>query len=165
MSSKNFIAFRVDDEIATAIDEAVKQSRMSRSEWLTETVMIRLGMETPETRISIVVDKLEKVVGKLLSESPSKTPQKAHSEVLIEDKPIVQPKPKKTTTTPQGELSEAQLIIIELHNSYSEQGLPKIDHLIAEELNNRGILTPTRKEWDNRVVMNTKTRLKKNGKL
>ncbi|UNH28158.1 hypothetical protein MNY64_04955 [Moellerella wisconsensis] len=85
MSSKSFIAFRVNDEIATAIDEAVKQSRMSRSEWLTETVMIRLGMETPEARITIVVDKLEKAVGKLLSESPSKTPQKAHSEVSVED--------------------------------------------------------------------------------
>lgn len=148
------------DDLVKEID--AKRGDESFTSWIIKACQAELSEQEKK---SDQLDRIENMLMKMANVAPSKTPQKAHSEVLIEDKPIVQPKPKKRTTTPQGELSEAQLIIIELHNSYSEQGLPKIDHLIAEELNNRGILTPKGEQWDNRRVMNTKTRLKKNGKL
>lgn len=148
------------DDLVKEID--AKRGDESFTSWIVKACQAELSEQEKK---SDQLDRIENMLMKMANVTPSKTPQKAHSEVLIEDKPIVQHKPKKTTTTPQGELSEAQLIIIELHNEYSKKGRSSIDLLIAEELNKRGILTPKGERWDNRRVMNTKTRLKKNGKL
>lgn len=165
MAGSNFIAFRVDDELAEAINQAVAASGMSKTDWLTEAIMIRLGTDSPEARLTNLIEQLETVAAKLIAPAPHKAPSEPSGEVFQPQETQPPAKPKKTRQKRTGELTEAQLAIIELQRDFEAQGASRIDFLIADELNARGLLTATGTNWDNRRVMNAKVRLKQKGVL
>lgn len=165
MAGSNFIAFRVDDELAEAINQAVAESGMSKTEWLTEAIMIRLGSDSPEARLITLIDQLETAANKISSAMTRKTPSEPSGAAFPKSGGITKPSTVRTSRGPSGEVSEAQSKIIELQRRFEVEGATGIDFLIADALNELQIPTPTGTEWDNRRVMNTKVRLRKKGLL
>ena len=165
MAGSNFIAFRVDDDLAEAINQAVAASGMSKTDWLTEAIMIRLGTDSPEARLTNLIEQLETVAAKLIAPTLHNAPSELSGEVLQPQATQTPAKTKKTRQKRTGELTEAQMAIIELQRDFEAQGASRIDFLIADELNSRGLLTATGTNWDNRRVMNAKVRLKQKGAL
>ena len=165
MAGSNFIAFRVDDELAEAINQAVAASGMSKTDWLTEAIMIRLGTDSPEARLANLIEQLETVANKIASSDQRNTHSEPSGEVFQPNTNETITKPKKSRQKRTGELTEAQLAIIELKPDFEAQGASRIDFLIADELKARGLLTATGTNWDNRRVMNAKGRLKQKGAL
>lgn len=165
MAGSNFIAFRVDDDLAEAINQAVADSGMSKTEWLTEAIMIRLGTDSPEARLTTLIDQLEGVAKLITSSAHRKALPEPSGAIFPKSEGITKPSTGKARRRPSGEVSEAQNKIIELQRRFEEEGATGIDFLIAEALNELKIPTPTGTEWDNRRVMNTKVRLRKKGLL
>lgn len=167
MAGSNFVAFRVDDDLAEAIANAVAESGMSKTDWLTEAIVYRLGIDTPENRLNTIADRLENVTA-LLSSSLSastgeKKPSETRREVLTKQPTQSHALPKKSPQKRTGELSEAEKVIIELEDTH--QGKSNINQLISDHLNGLGLLTVTGKEWDALKVRDTKSRMKKRGNL
>jgi len=166
VAGSNFIAFRVDDDMAEAINQAVSASGMSKTEWLTEAIMIRLGTDSPEARLAAIVEQLESVANRIAStEAQMKAPEPRRDD--LNQKAANHPgKPAKRRMSRSGELTEAQRIIIDMQKELEESGADRIDYRIAEALNDRQIPTASGEgEWTNRIVMNTKVRLKRRGQL
>ncbi|MFW3708447.1 hypothetical protein ACKLK4_27485 [Klebsiella pneumoniae] len=69
--------------------------------------------------------------------------------------------PKKRQQAPRGGISPAQQVIIDLCNA--AEGSEGLDQAIADELNRRGMLSPSGVEWTHRTIMNTRVRLRKRG--
>lgn len=165
MAGSNFIAFRVDDDMAEAINQAVSVSGMSKTEWLTEAIMIRLGTDSPEARLTAIVEQLESVANKITSVEQKAAPE-PRREVLSPKDGVHTDKPVKRRVSRSGELTEAQKMIIDMQKELEGSGADRIDYRIAEALNERRIPTASGEgEWTNRIVMNTKVRLKKRGQL
>lgn len=167
MAGSNFVAFRVDDDLAEAISKAVAESGMSKTDWLTEAIVYRLGIDTPENRLNTIADRLENVTA-LLSASVSIQPRKGkpsepHSEDVTDQLTHAYAPEKKSPQKRTGELSEAEKVIIELEETH--QGKSNINQLISDHLNGLGLLTVTGKEWDALKVRDTKSRMKKRGQL
>ena len=55
----NFIAFRVDNGLAEVIESAVSYSGLSKTDWMIEAIVAKLGMDTPEARLNTAIDRLE----------------------------------------------------------------------------------------------------------
>ncbi|WP_241618866.1 hypothetical protein [Rosenbergiella epipactidis] len=167
MAGSNFVAFRVDDDLAEAIANAVAESGMSKTDWLTEAIVYRLGIDTPENRLNTIADRLENVTA-LISSSLSvsneerKQPE-PRREVLTKQLTQSHAPTKKSPQKRTGELSEAEKVIIELEDTH--QGKSNINQLISDHLNGLCLLTVTGKEWDALKVRDTKSRMKKRGNL
>lgn len=167
MAGSNFVAFRVDDDLAEAIANAVAESGMSKTDWLTEAIVYRLGIDTPENRLNTIADRLENVTA-LLSSSLSASSEERKQpeprrEVLTKQPTQSHASPKKSPQKRTGELSEAEKVIIELEDTH--QGKSNINQLISDHLNELGLMTVTGKEWDALKVRDTKSRMKKRGNL
>lgn len=166
MAGSNFIAFRVDDDMAEAINQAVSASGMSKTEWITEAIMIRLGTDSPEARLTAIVEQLESVANRIASAEEQKASPEPRREALPQNVTSHPNKPVKRRVSRSGELTEAQKIIIDMQKELEGSGADRIDYRIAEALNERQIPTASGEgEWTNRIVMNTKVRLKKRGDL
>lgn len=167
MAGSNFVAFRVDDDLAEAIANAVAESGMSKTDWLTEAIVYRLGIDTPENRLNTIADRLENVTALLSSSLSASTgerkPSEPRREVLTKQTTQSHALPKKSPQKRTGELSEAEKVIIELEDTH--QGKSNINQLISDHLNGLGLLTVTGKEWDALKVRDTKSRMKKRGNL
>lgn len=149
------------DDLIKAIDDA--RSDDSFTAWVIEACRNQLASE------ELSKTQLDRIENMLISLSKTKATPKQPSEpsgdVRKKTEPTTLPTKKNAVSRPRGELSEAQLLIIDLDRKLKNEGAKKVDHLIADALNEKGILTPTGGEWDNRRVMNAKTRLKGRGVL
>lgn len=154
-----FYALRVSAELAAALDTAIAVSGQTKTEWLTEAIVLKLGLDTPENRLAAVASRLEDITAQL----DRQTSQNAPERVTAPQKRKPMPTQRETRREASGEISEAQQAIIRLDGEYRAEGLPKIDILIADELNRQDITTPTGTPWTNRTVQNTKTRLRRRG--